>query len=175
MYRNIVKQRAVVAVGIMRACSPVLPGVLLLLQLLTRTGAVEDLEIMKDISELRMEVEQVRNEVRRGDTDRETDNTAVLVDWLVQTVKQLQSEMRSLERRISESECAQPADITRLQDQLDSLRSNNLDLKVREERSAALIQEMKIELSQQREDKGVNGNIMQNTKVNIQDDVRVKQ
>merc|ERR1719242_144819 len=71
--------------------------------------------------------------------------------------------MRNLER-ISESECAQPADITRLQDQLDSLRSNNLDLKVREERSAALIQEMKIELSQQREDKGVNGNIMQNTK-----------
>ena len=174
MYRNIVEQRAVVAVGIMRACSPVLLGVLLLLQLLTRTVAVEDLEIMKDISELRMEVEQVRNEVRRGDTDRETDNTAVLVDWLVQTVKQLQSEMRSLER-ISESECAQPADITRLQDQLDSLRSNNLDLKVREERSAALIQEMKIELNQQREDKGVNQNILEKTKVNIEDDVRVKQ
>merc|ERR550525_1480940 len=47
--------------------------------------------------ELRGEVEQLRAEVRRKGREQGEENTKVLVDWLQETVQNLQSEVRSLE------------------------------------------------------------------------------
>ena len=130
----------------MRACSGVLPLVLVLL-LATGTVMLDQQEIIGDMRELRREVEQVRNEVRREEEgDRESDNEAVLLSWLVETVKQLQSEVRSLESEMSERECAQPEDIRRLQDQIDNIRQNNVQLTLKEERDIAAVED-RIELT----------------------------
>ena len=50
-----------------------------------------------EMMELRGEVEQLRAEVRREGREQGEENTKVLVDWLQETVQNLQSEVRSLE------------------------------------------------------------------------------
>ena len=122
----------------MRACSGVL-GLLLV----TGTLTLDLQDIVTDIRELRREVEQVRNEVRREEGgSRESDNQAVLLSWLVETVKELQSEMRSLESKLNDGECAQSEDVLRLQSQLDILRQNNKELKEKEEKDFTAVEEM---------------------------------
>ena len=122
----------------MRPCSGVL-GLLLI----TGTLTLDLQDIVTDIRELRREVEQVRNEVRREEGgSRESDNEAVLLSWLVETVKELQSEMRSLESKLSDGECAHSEDVQRLQSQVDILRQNNKELKEKEEKDFTAVEEM---------------------------------
>ena len=79
------------------------PVLLLLLLLVTQAQSVGEGEIVADLRELRREVEQVRNEVRRlEEPSKQSDKNAVLLSWLLETVKQLQSEMRALESELGD-------------------------------------------------------------------------
>lgn len=54
-------------------------------------------EVEEDMRELRGEVEQLRGEVRREGREKGEENTQVLLNWLRETVQDLQAEVRSLE------------------------------------------------------------------------------
>ena len=54
-------------------------------------------EVEEEMRELRGEVEQLRGEVRREGREKGEENTQVLLNWLRETVQDLQSEVRSLE------------------------------------------------------------------------------
>ena len=103
---------------------------------------------MRDMKELRREVEQLRNEVRRDDDrDKKSDNNAVILDWLIETVKELQSETRNLESKLSEEDCVKAGELRLLQSQINNLRNSNLELKDRQEKNIASLAELKIKLN----------------------------
>ena len=54
-------------------------------------------EVEEQMRELRGEVEQLRSEVRREGREKGEENTKVLLDWLRETVQDLQAEVRNLE------------------------------------------------------------------------------
>ena len=54
-------------------------------------------EVGEDMRELRGEVEQLRGEVRREGREKGEENTQVLLNWLRETVQELQAEVRNLE------------------------------------------------------------------------------
>ena len=100
MLQSVVNMRAA---GRDRGRPVLLLFLLLLLLLVTQAQSVGEGEIVADLRELRREVEQVRNEVRRlEEPSKQSDKNAVLLSWLLETVKQLQSEMRALESELGD-------------------------------------------------------------------------
>ena len=89
--------------------------------------------MMSDLTELRREVEQVRNEVRRvEEPSKQSEKNAVLLSWLVDTVKELQSEVRALETKVglSDSSCDQAEQIRLLREELEQLRDREEENRV---------------------------------------------
>ena len=120
-------------VGNMRAASRDrgVPGLVLLLLLLlvTETESVLEAEMMADLRELRREVEQVRNEVRRvEEPGKQSEKNGVVLSWLVDTVKELQSELRALETRAGQTDSRGDQ-----ADQMRLLREEVTQLRAREE------------------------------------------
>ena len=118
-------------VGNMRAASRDrgVPGLLLLLLLVTETESVLEAEMTADLRELRREVEQVRNEVRRvEEPGKQSEKNGVVLSWLVDTVKELQSELRALETRAGQTDSRGDQ-----ADQLRLLREEVTQLRAREE------------------------------------------
>ena len=60
-------------------------------------------EVVRDMRELRREVEQLRNEVRRSREDGESDNNKIIIDWLTESVKELQNEIREVVKKETEN------------------------------------------------------------------------
>ena len=89
---------------------------------------------MSDLTELRREVEQVRNEVRRvEEPSKQSEKNAVLLSWLLDTVKELQSEVRALETKVglSDSSCDQAEQIRELRKEIAELRDREEENKAR--------------------------------------------
>ena len=111
-----------------------LPVLLILLLLVTETESVREAEMMSDLTELRREVEQVRNEVRRvEEPSKQSEKNAVLLSWLLDTVKELQSEVRALETKVglSDSSCDQAEQIRELRKEIAELRDREEENKAR--------------------------------------------
>ena len=123
----------VTVVGNMRAPSRDrdLPGLilfLLLVPLVKGTKSVE-VEMLADLRELRREVEQVRIEVRRvEEPGKQSEKNGVVLSWLVDTVKELQSELRALETRAGQTDSRGDQ-----ADQMRLLREEVTQLREREE------------------------------------------
>ena len=114
-----------------------LPGLilalLLLLLIVTGTKSVEvEGEMLADLRELRREVEQVRNEVRRvEEPSKQSDKNAVLLSWLVETIKEVQSEVRALETKVGDCQAQSPRGETKLQrEEINQLRGREEEHRV---------------------------------------------
>merc|ERR1712183_773873 len=124
--------------------------------------------MMADLTELRREVEQVRNEVRRAEEpSKQSEKNAVLLSWLVETVKELQSELRGLETKVgdssdsSDSTCDQAVQVRLLREEIEELQG-------REEENRLALQHLEKILEGE-------GKIKQNTKIGRPESSGLKQ
>ena len=122
---------------------------LVLLVLVTFTVVMgEDViseEVIRDMRELRREVEQLRNEVRRSKEDRESDNNKIIIDWLTESVKEIQSEIRELV--IKETEEKHFASVKDVENVRKELKKIKLNFKVEEEKHFAAIELIEFDLN----------------------------
>ena len=122
---------------------------LVLLVLVTFTVVMgEDViseEVIRDMRELRREVEQLRNEVRRSREDRESDNNKIIIDWLTESVKEIQSEIRELV--IKETEDKHFASVKDVENVRKELKKIKLNFKVEEEKHFAAIELIEFDLN----------------------------
>ena len=122
---------------------------LVLLVLVTFTVVMgEDViseEVIRDMRELRREVEQLRNEVRRSREDRESDNNKIIIDWLTESVKEIQSEIRELV--IKETEDKHFASVKDVENVRKELNKIKLSFKVEEEKHFAAIELIEFDLN----------------------------
>ena len=122
---------------------------LVLLVLVTFTVVMgEDViseEVIRDMRELRREVEQLRNEVRRSREDRESDNNKIIIDWLTESVKEIQSEIRELV--IKETEEKHFASVKDVENVRKELKKIKLNFKVEEEKHFAAIELIEFDLN----------------------------
>lgn len=122
---------------------------LVLLVLVTFTVVMgEDViseEVIRDMRELRREVEQLRNEVRRSREDRESENNKIIIDWLTESVKEIQSEIRELV--IKETEDKHFASVKDVENVRKELNKIKLSFKVEEEKHFAAIELIEFDLN----------------------------
>ena len=122
---------------------------LVLLVLVTFTVVMgEDViseKVIRDMRELRREVEQLRNEVRRSREDRESDNNKIIIDWLTESVKEIQSEIRELV--IKETEDKHFASVKDVENVRKELNKIKLSFKVEEEKHFAAIELIEFDLN----------------------------
>lgn len=122
---------------------------LVLLVLVTFTVVMgEDViseEVIRDMRELRREVEQLRNEVRRSREDRESENNKIIIDWLTESVKEIQSEIRELV--IKETEDKHFASVKDVENVRKELKKIKLNFKVEEEKHFAAIELIEFDLN----------------------------
>ena len=95
--------------------------------------------------ELRREVEQLRNEVRRSKEDRESDNNKIIIDWLTESVKEIQSEIREIV--IKETEDKHLASVKDVENVRKELKKIKLNFKVEEEKHFAAIELIEFDLN----------------------------
>jgi len=104
--------------------------------------------VLKDISELRREVEQLRSEVRRKDENlQHSDNKEVILDWLKESVGDLKEEVRNLEiKEASEVIGVKEEDLERVRREVSIVKKDMLQMRVEEERSFSSMEEIKQKL-----------------------------
>ena len=117
---------------------------LVLLVLVTFTVVMGE-DVIRDMRELRREVEQLRNEVRRSKEDRESDNNKIIIDWLTESVKEIQSEIRELV--IKETEDKHFASVKDVENVRKELKKIKLNFKVEEEKHFAAIELIEFDLN----------------------------
>ena len=117
---------------------------LVLLVLVTFTMVMGE-DVIRDMRELRREVEQLRNEVRRSKEDRESDNNKIIIDWLTESVKEIQSEIRELV--IKETEDKHFASVKDVENVRKELNKIKLSFKVEEEKHFAAIELIEFDLN----------------------------
>ena len=86
--------------------------------------------------------------------DSETDNTKILLDWLTEQVKEIQAEMRSVVTRLTDSE--EVVRRTELEDvalALGRVDKRVQDLRLREERQGAKLEEVTFDLDHLKKEK----------------------
>merc|ERR1712012_82208 len=102
-------------------------------------------EVIRDMRELRREVEQLKNEVRRSREDRESDNNKIIIDWLTESVKEIQSEIRELV--IKETEDKHFASVKDVENVRKELKKIKLNFEVEEEKHFAAIELIEFDLN----------------------------
>ena len=111
------------------------------------TGDMVSDEVIHDMRELRREVEQLRNEVRRSREDRDSDNNKIIIDWLTESVKELQSEIREVVKKESENKhFASEKDVELVNKELKNMKEDYWNLKVEEEKHFAAIELIEFDL-----------------------------
>lgn len=116
---------------------------IVLLELLV-IGALGDRDEMMEIRELRREVEQLRSEVRRSGESKDSDNTKVILDWLVDSMKELQSEVRNIvsDRHKQDNKIY----FEKGNHEINKVNEEILKLKVIEEKHYSQLEEVKFDL-----------------------------
>ena len=99
--------------------------------------------VLQDIHELRREVEQLRSEVRQKDERFLQSNEKVVLDWLKETVRDLNMEVNSLElkqsgQRVFDNDNS----FVRVRREIIDMKRDILNLRVEEERSLSKIEEL---------------------------------
>ena len=117
---------------------------LVLLVLVTFTVVMGE-DVIRDMRELRREVEQLRNEVRRSREDRESENNKIIIDWLTESVKEIQSEIREIV--IKETEDKHFASVKDVENVRKELNKIKLSFKVEEEKHFAAIELIEFDLN----------------------------
>ena len=123
---------------------------LVLLVLVTFTVVMGE-DVIRDMRELRREVEQLRNEVRRSKEDRESDNNKIIIDWLTESVKEIQSEIREIV--IKETEDKHFASVKDVENVRKELNKIKLSFKVEEEKHFAAIELIEFDLNHSKGEK----------------------
>ena len=104
-------------------------------------------EVVRDMMELRREVEQLRNEVRRSREDGESDNNKIIIDWLTESVRELQNEIREVVRKETENKhFASEKDVELVRKELKNVKEDYLNLKIEEEKHFAAIELIEFDL-----------------------------
>ena len=104
----------------------------------------EDLEIR----ELRREIEQLRSEVRRSGETKDSDNTKVIMDWLIDSMRELQTEVRDIvsNRNKQQHDIVNNINFENINQKLTKMNADILKLKVTEEKHYSQVEEVKFDL-----------------------------
>merc|ERR1712130_414314 len=96
----------------------------------------------KEMQELRRELEQLRGEIRRSPVSKEEANNKIITEWLVEAVKELQSEMREIATKIqAEKEPDIQTDFNILNAEIEDVRHTVTDLRNEEKKKIVLFEE----------------------------------
>ena len=101
-------------------------------------------DVLKDISELRREVEQLRSEVRQKEENLpQGNNKEVILDWLKESVGDLKEEVRNLEiKEMGEVIGVKEEELDRVKRDVSDVKEDILKLRVEEERSFSRMEEI---------------------------------
>ena len=107
-----------------------------------------DTDVISDMRELRGELEQLRSEVRRCSEAGERDNTKILLDWLTDQVKEIQTELRSVVTRLTDSEemFAKREELLEVTSAMGRVDTRVRDMRLREEEQGAKLEELTFDL-----------------------------
>ena len=104
-----------------------------------------------EVEELRREVEQLRAEVRRDGDNNKDDNAKVIMDWLIESVKQLNTDLRDIvikEEDHGTQETSLQREIAETKKEMETLKHDLLKLRVSEESHYSELEEINFDLKQ---------------------------
>ena len=102
-----------------------------------------------EVEELRREVEQLRAEVRRDGDNNKDDNAKVIMDWLIESVKQLNTDLRDIvikEEDHGTQETSLQREIAETKKEMETLKHDLLKLRVSEENHYSQLEEINFDL-----------------------------
>ena len=101
-----------------------------------------------EIREIRREIEQLRNEVRRCDETHESENNKIVLDWLTETVRDIKNDLsevvqNSLKR---ESQFVTKSDFESSHREIKNFENQLLQIRVEEEKHFSKLEEVDFDL-----------------------------
>ena len=102
-----------------------------------------------EVEELRREVEQLRAEVRRDGDNNKDDNAKVIMDWLIESVKQLNTDLRDIvikEEDHGTQETSLQREIAETKKEMETFKHDLLKMRVSEENHYSQLEEINFDL-----------------------------